>query len=126
MSVKCTIDVDEKVVIVTFAGEIGDADMIGIGTATKTHPFFDPTFSEIVDFSAVTGGKVSTATLQTLARRTSIYNPASKHVVIAPQAHVYGLSRMFQVYAEQTRPNMVVVHTMDEARVSLGLKRRAG
>jgi hypothetical protein len=84
---------------------------------------FDPSFSEIVDFSAVTGGNVSTGALQALARHESIYDRASKHVVIAPQPHVFGLSRMFQVYAEATRPNTVVVHSLDKARECLGLQR---
>jgi hypothetical protein len=121
--VEYTIDQSQKVVVVTFRGEIGDADLLNIGPATQAHPSFDPSFSEIVDFSAVTGGNVSTAALQVLARRQSIYNQASKHVVIAPQTHVFGLSRMFEAYAEGTRPNTVVVRSLDEARVCLGLQR---
>lgn len=123
LSVEYTIDANQKVVIVTFRGEIGDADLLNIGPATKSHPSFDPSFSEIVNFSAVTGGNVSTGALQALARHQSIYDRVSKHVVIAPQPHVFGLSRMFQVYAEATRPNTVVVHTLDEARKCLGLER---
>lgn len=123
LSVEYTIDKSQKVVVVTFRGEIGDADLLNIGPTTKSHPSFDPSFSEIVDFSAVTGGNISTGALQVLARRPSIYNRASKHVVIAPQTHIFGLSRMFQAYAEATRPNTVVVRTLDEARVCLGLQR---
>ena len=123
MSVNVTIDARQKVVLVTLTGEIKDADLIEIPAATKAHPEFDPSFSEIVDFSAVTGGKVSTFAVQTLAQRTSIYNRTSKHVVIAPQAHGFGLTRMYQVYAQETRPNMDVVHTLEEAYESLGLGR---
>lgn len=119
--VEYTIDTNQKVVIVTFTGEINDADLTKVSRETKARPLFDPSFSEIVDFSAVTGGKVSIFALQALARRTSIYRETSKHVVIAPQPSVYGLTRMYQVYAEGTRPNSVVVHTMDEARACLGL-----
>ena len=119
-----TVDPEQRVVLVTFAGEISDADLMEIASGTKSHPRFDPSFSEIVDFSAVTGGNVSTFALQTLARRTSIYERASKHIVIAPQPHVFGLSRMFQVFAEGTRPNMIVVHTLDEARQRLALERK--
>ena len=119
-----TIDAVQKVVIVTFVGEMTDADLIRIGTETKSHPLFDPTFSEIVDFSAVTGKSISTFALQEVARRPSIYDRASKHIVIAPQPHVFGLTRMFQTYAEQSRPNMVIVKYMDEACEYLGLERR--
>lgn len=126
MSVEYTIDAVQKVVVVRFVGEMTDADLIGIGTATKSHPLFDPSFSEIVDFSAVTGKSISTFAVQEVARRTSVYDLTSKHIVIAPQPHVFGLTRMFQTYAEQSRPNMAVVKTMDEACELLGLKRRPG
>ncbi|HET8826841.1 MAG TPA: hypothetical protein VFM77_16990 [Terriglobales bacterium] len=121
MSVNVTIDASQKVVLVALTGEIKDADLIEIPAATKAHPEFDPSFSEIVDFSAVTGGKISTFAVQTLAQRASIYNRASRHVVIAPQAHGFGLTRMYQVYARETRPNMEVVHTLEQALKCLGL-----
>jgi hypothetical protein len=123
LSVQVTIDTREKVVLVTISGEIKDADLIEIPAVTKAQPGFDPSFSEIVDFSAVTGGKVSTFAVHTLAQRASIYNVTSKHVVIAPQAHGFGLTRMYQAYAQETRPNMEVVHTLEEARKCLGLDR---
>ena len=116
-----TVDAVERVVLVIFAGEVVDADLINIGNVTKAHPLFDPSFSEIVDFSAVTGGNVSSFALQTLARRDSNYNRDSKHVVIAPQPHVFGLTRMYQAYANNTRPNLVVVQTPEQARECLGL-----
>ncbi|HWH59403.1 MAG TPA: hypothetical protein VN682_17375 [Terriglobales bacterium] len=124
MSVNVSIDANQQVVLVALAGEIKDADLIEIAAVTKAHPLFEPSFSEIVDFSAVTGGKVSTFAVQTLAQRASIYNRTSKHVVIAPQAHGFGLTRMYQAYAHETRPNMEVVHTMEEAYKSLGLECR--
>lgn len=107
--------------MVRLTGEIKDADLIEISVVTKAHPEFDPSFSEIVDFSAVTVSKVSTFAVHTLAQRASIYNRTSRHVVIAPQAHGFGLTRMYQVYARETRPNMDVVHTLEEARKCLGL-----
>lgn len=122
MSVEYTIDAGQRVVIVTFAGEVNDDDIGKIGPDTKSHAQFDPGFSQIVDFSKVTRFNVSTFAVEILARRESIYSSSAKHVVIAPQPHIYGLTRMFQVYAEGTRPQMLVVQTMDEAREYLGLQ----
>jgi hypothetical protein len=42
-------------------------------------------------------------------------------VIVAPKNVVYGLSRMFSTYSEQTRPNLGVVRTMDEAFSLLGI-----
>lgn len=126
LSVSVTIDATQKIVLVQFTGEVKDADLIGIPIATKAHPLFDPSFSEIVDFSAATGGSVSTFAVHTLAQRTSIYDRSSKHVVVAPQAHAFGLTRMYQVYARETRPNLEIVRTLDEAYASLGLSKSTG
>lgn len=126
LSVSVTIDATQKIVLVRFTGEVKDADLSGIPIATKADPLFDPSFWEIVDFSAATGGSVSTFAVHTLAQRTSIYNRDSKHVVVAPQAHVFGLTRMYQAYARETRPNLEVVRTLDEAYASLGLSNSSG
>lgn len=45
LGVKYTVDPNEKLVIVTFSGQIGDADPQAIGSATKSHTDFDPSFS---------------------------------------------------------------------------------
>lgn len=72
LGVKYTVDPNEKLVIVTFSGQIGDADPQAIGLATKIHTDFDPSFSEVVNFSAVTGRTVSAAAVQILAQRTRL------------------------------------------------------
>jgi hypothetical protein len=46
-------------------------------------------------------------------------------VVVAPQDHIFGLARMAEALAEKTKPNAVVVRTMDEARKILRLKKIA-
>ena len=123
MSVQFTIDASQKLVIRKFSGEISDADILENPRRVQADPQFDPSFSEVVDFSGVTGGDVSTSAIQELARQKSIFNLASKRVVIAPQPLLYGLTRMFEVYAEGTKPNIKLVHTFDEAREFLGLQK---
>lgn len=126
MSLHVTIDASQKVVLVKFTGDVNDADLIKIASVTRAHPSFDPSFSEIVDFSAVSGGRVSTFAVHTLAQRTSIYHRSSTHIVVAPQAHVFGLTRMYQAYARETRPNLEVVRTLEEAQERLGLDKIIG
>jgi hypothetical protein len=122
VGVQVTIDVRQRLVVSTFSGEINDAELFQVPSLIRSHPDFDPSFSEIVDFSGVTAGTLSIRTIQEIAQEKSIYSPTSMHLVIAPQDHVFGLSRMAQVLAEQTKPNTMVVRTMDEARKFLGLE----
>jgi hypothetical protein len=100
----------------TLFGEINDADILEHSSLIRSHPDFDPSFSEILDFSGVTGGTISAFAVKELSRRVSIYKPTSLHVVVAPQDHIFGLARMAEALAEKTKPNAVVVRTMDEAR----------
>lgn len=122
MGVQFTIDVHKGLVVSTYYGEIYDADLFDVAGLIGSNPDFDPMFSEIVDFSGVTAVAISSIAIQQKARQESIFSPTSKHAVIAPQAHIFGLARMFEVYAEQTKPNIMVVRTLDEARKFLGLE----
>jgi hypothetical protein len=116
MAVQLTIEVDRQVVISTFTGEINDADLLSVHPLIRSHPDFDPDFSEILDFSGVTAANLSTAAIQHASQRPSNFNPTSKHIVVAPQDFLFGLARMSQVLAESTRPNGAVVRTIEEAR----------
>jgi len=123
VGVQLTVDVKQRLVVSTFYGEINDAEVLSVASLIRSHPDFDPNFSEIADFSGVTAGTLSTSAVQELSLRESILSPASMHVAIAPQGHIFGVFRMAQVLAEQTRPNTAVVRTIDEARKFLGLEK---
>jgi hypothetical protein len=125
MSVRVTIDVSQRLVISTFSGELTDADLLSVYFLVRALPGLDPSFSEILDFSGITVATVSTSAIQEAARRPSNFNPASIHVIIAPQDHLFGLARMSQVFAEKTRPNVVVVRTISEAREFLTREKSA-
>ena len=116
MGAQFTIDVSRRLVISTFTGENTVEEIVGLAARIRSHPDFDPSFSEIVDCSAIFTYKISTTEIKQMARRQNIFNPTSMHVIIAPQDNIYGLARMGQVFAEQTVPNLVVVRTVEEAR----------
>lgn len=118
---KITIDASDRLVVVTCFGEVDDAEVLGTGAVIRSHPEFDPSFSEIVDLSEVSGGDISTQAIRELSLRESIFSPTSMHVAVAPQPVAFGLTRMFQGLAGQRRPNVVVVRTMEDARKALGL-----
>jgi hypothetical protein len=123
MGVQVTIDVQRKLVACTYYGEVNDADLFDVAALISSHPDFDPSFSELVDFSEVTAVAASTLAIEKSARQKSIFSLTSRHAVVAPQDHIFGLVRMFEVLAEQTKPNIMVVRTIDEAREFLGLER---
>jgi hypothetical protein len=122
MSGLVKIDVEKRLVHSALSGHTDDQEFLQQRFIIKSHPDFDPSFSEIVDFTGVTGGEISNAAIRNQAERETIYQPTSKHVVVCPMDLCFGLARMFQVYAEHSRPNFTVVRSLSEAYVELGLK----
>ncbi|MGI9104031.1 MAG: hypothetical protein ACR2IF_16440 [Terriglobales bacterium] len=116
------IDRQRRLVCSTFYGELTDQELLRHHTALTADPLFDPTFSEIADFSAVTKVAVSEIALQSLAKRQSLYREAVIHVVVAPQEIAFQLAGKYQSMAQETRPNLVVVQTLEEAYQRLGVK----
>jgi hypothetical protein len=63
----------------------------------------------------VTKFEVSSHTVRGLARSAPAIPVGYARVIVAPQAHLYGMMRMFQMLGELTRPDLQVVRTMEEA-----------
>ena len=112
MGTQFTVDPSQKLVYVTFDDQTTVAEFLGYPSRVRSHPDFDPSFSEIIDCSRVTGNNFSVDAIRELARCESVFSPTSMHVIIAPKDHVYGLARMGQVYGDQTKPNTVVVRLL--------------
>jgi hypothetical protein len=81
-----------------------------------------PAFRTLSDFSSVTTFDVSIETIKKLAVEEPVIAADSMRVIVAPSDLTYGLARMFGMLGEQTRPNVHVVRTMEEAYELLGIK----
>ncbi len=115
MGTEFTVDPSQKLVHVTFDDQTTAQEFLGYLSLIRSDPDFDPNFSVIIDCSKVTGNKFSVALIEQLARQQSAFSPTSMHVIIAPKDHVYGLARMAQVFGQETKPNTVVVRTINKA-----------
>ena len=122
MPVVLHVDVAKRVVISEFSGEVTNEEFMRQASLIQSHPDFDPHFSEIVDFTAVTRTSLSTETIWTMATTKSLFLPTAKHIIIAPADSAFGLARMFQTLAEDSRPNLAVVRSRSEAYRLLGLE----
>ncbi len=77
----------------------------------------------VADFTTVTSFEVSNNTIHTLAASPpAMPDPAMPRFIVAPLPHVFGMSRMFQMLGEKTRPLLQVVHTLDEVYLALGVQ----
>jgi hypothetical protein len=78
--------------------------------------------SMLIDLSDVTEFDVSAESARTLAWEEPIDpDPSRTRVMIAPEAHVYGLCRIFASHGEETRPNLHVVRSTEHAYAILSV-----
>ena len=112
-------DATNNILRVTFEDHLTDAIAFDCSKSIKKWAASHPPAHVIVDLSKVTKYDVSPEAIRQLAM-----NPQSAPtlVVVAPTANAYGMSRMYQLLTEGTRPNQDVVRTMDEAYSLLQVK----
>jgi hypothetical protein len=115
MPVVLKIDPRRKVVYSAFYGRITDAELIDHRAAIAGDPDFNPKYSEIVDFSAVTEADISNATLAAMASAPSLYSNDVMHIVVAPSPALVQMVSKFKDLALSSRPNLVLVWTREEA-----------
>jgi hypothetical protein len=115
-------DARHNILRVTLEGEVTDAILSnGCATAAR-HVVSRPPCRGIWNFSQVTRFEVSSDTIRRLAESPPIVVTGQMRVVVAPQDLLYGTTRMFQLLGEESRPDLHVVRTMDEAYRLLGVE----
>lgn len=95
--------------------------LVQLGTLTavmnaKVHPK-----SVVYDFTGVTSVELPTTQVDSLAHLKPVLSPEIPQVILAPQDYLFGLARMFQAMAAETRPSVRVVRSWAEAFQALGV-----
>jgi len=115
------IDPQLKLVHSIYYGELEDNDLSEQRFQIANHPDFRPDFSYILDLTGVTKLRVSTAAVRECATSPSLFVRDAIRVMVAPAEAVFGMSRMYQMLAEETRPNLQIVRTLAEAYKIVGI-----
>ena len=124
VSVGFVVDFDARNTIlrVTFEGHLTDEVAFDCSKALNGLAASYPPCNGIVDLSNVTQYDVSPYGIRRLATMPQPpSSPVRMLVIVAPKDHAYGMSRMFQIHTESTRPNQRVVRSMEEAFELLGV-----
>ena len=113
-------DARNNILRLTIEGPLTDQIMFDVFRTAGRYAQSRPPCRSITDLSKVTVHEVSSDAIRELAKIPAPA-PTFPRVVVATKDYSYAMSRMFQILAEQTRPNFHVVHTMDEAYRLLGV-----
>ncbi len=96
-----------------YSGEVTEDELRLVGNLAPRLVERFPTFSTLIDFSAVTAYKVRSQFLMELARRPGQLPESTPTVLIVPDMLGYGLARMYQIVSD--RSTLAIVKTLAEA-----------
>lgn len=99
MPARYTIDKERRLVMSVGTGVLTAADMLVHQRQLKKDPDFDPDFSQLSDFTAVTAVDIRGEEVRALAV-ASIFSPTSRRAMLVATDEQFGLSRMFSALRE--------------------------
>jgi hypothetical protein len=117
-------DSEHKILLARFVGQFTDETLTEFYEAIRKYATATDACAGIMDLSFASDLAASSETIRRLATREPAIPDATRRprFIVAPSAHMFGLSRMFQLAGERTRPLLEVVRTIDEALAKLGVK----
>lgn len=121
----CTFDFDlsSKIIRCRIEGIVTDETLKEYYRLCSNYGALNPTFSGIFDMSAVVFIAVSADTIRHLAMLPpAVPDPDIPRVIVAGSPQMFGLARMFDLQGGETRPNLHVVRSEQEALAILGVK----
>ncbi len=118
MTVRIEIREAERLRVVVVEGALGDADVYETFSTLWLTPEYDPALDELVDLRGLSGVGVTSTGIRRLAE-TSVQvhrgSPAVRVAIVAPDNLVYGLSRMYGAFAEESGSEHRVFRSVEEA-----------
>jgi hypothetical protein len=113
-----------RVLLARVEGRLTETVLSEYSAAIRKYALQTDALAGIFDFSLVTNVEVSSNFIRDLAGQAPSFPNAMNRprIIVAPQKHIFGLSRMFQIMGEETRPLLQVVHTIEKAFSELDVK----
>lgn len=109
------IDTSGRVVLSSAHGVLTDADVLAHREALGADPDFEPSFSQLYDFRAVSEFKITPDVVRALAR-SSIFDAGSREALVMTSDLGYGFARMFQTVSTGPQRTVNIFRDIAEAR----------
>lgn len=117
VALRVEFDAVNKILLFRFEGQLRDDSVAQSYQTIREYWSTTGACMGIVDFSSVTEFALSGNLITRLAQQEPCMSDGftRPRVIVAPENCVFGVARMYQILAENTRPALSVVHTMQEA-----------
>ena len=115
MPVFYKIDKEHRLVMTTASGVFGFAEMLAHQDLLLGDPDFDPTYSQLLDFTHVTKVELDAEDVRKLAAR-SVFWPCSRRAILVNTDVEFGFARMFEMLRENAGEKGIrVFRNLDDA-----------
>ena len=122
MAYRFELDANNQVLLFTFSGSVSEQRIDQFYREAGAQLERIRPRAAIFDFTGVTSFDVSSKAVRNLADSPPLVaETRCPRVVVAPAAHIFAMSRMFQSLGERSRPSFRVVRSMAEALALIGL-----
>lgn len=115
MAIVVDFDARNNIIRGTVDGRMTGAILLEYYAAATKYMATHPPCRGILDFSQVTEFEVSSTAIRQVAAAAPAFPAGYMRVLVVPKDFIYGLARMFQILTEDTRPELQVVRTLEEA-----------
>jgi len=113
-------DATNGILLGRFEGQLTEESGAAFYSAIRKHGIATDARAGIWDFSRATENVASDAIRRVAKQEAAMPDPTRRPCfIVAPDAHLFGLSRMFQISGEHQRPLLQVVRTVSEALAAL-------
>jgi hypothetical protein len=115
------LDLPKRLVRTRGWGVLTDAEVGDLYERLRRDPAFEPTFQQLCDLRQVTDLQTTVEALRALARRPT-FAPGARRAFVVGREVDYGLSRLFQAYAEPKGSLIEVFREWEPAEEWLGIR----
>ena len=96
MSTSFRIDSELEVIFTTCRESVTDSEVLNYLRMLPQHPDYNLKFNHLVDCSWIDSFHVSADLTRSVATR-KLFSSRSRCAIVAPQDHIYGMARMFEL-----------------------------
>ena len=122
MAAQYRLDVQSGIIFTTMVGTLTFDDIVEYARNLRNEPDFDPSFSELVDFTDLKSANLTYADLTEITLRVDPFSKTSKRALIAEIGTAsYGITRMYQAVSSNSGRDMQLFTTALEAQRWLGM-----
>jgi hypothetical protein len=115
-------DSEHRILLAVLEGDVEGTEIERINDDIRAHVARMKPFAGISDFAAVKEFNVPSQSMRAAALQPSPYPPETPRYIIAPTDFLFGMARMYEIFANRPHDKLHVVRSWDEALAAVGVK----